>query len=148
MSRREYPERPVVGVGGLIVDAEYRVVLIRRRFEPLAGQWSLPGGLVELGETLERALAREIQEETGLDVVVGPLVDAFDRITADADARIQYHYVLADYLCQIVGGTLRAGSDVSDVAVVSLSELPRYAFTEKATELVTRGLDMARARGA
>ena len=96
-STRRYPERPVVGVGAVIVQ-DGRVVLIKRRFEPLAGQWSLPGGTLELGETLEAGVAREIFEETGLEVEVGPVVEVFDRILLDPDQRVRYHFVLIDYL--------------------------------------------------
>ena len=86
-----------------------RVLLVKRRHEPLAGQWSLPGGMLELGETLEAGIAREMQEETGLVVTVGPVVEAFDRILLDDTGRVRYHFVLVDYLCRVRGGTLRAG---------------------------------------
>ena len=112
---RKYPPRPVVGVGAVIIH-EDRVVLIKRKYEPLAGQWSLPGGTLELGESLEAGVAREVHEETGLDVEVGPVVEVFDRILLDAQGRVQYHFVLVDYLCRPVGGHLQAGSDV-DAAV-------------------------------
>ena len=92
---RQYPERPIVGVGAVIID-DGKVLLIRRRYEPLAGQWSLPGGAVDIGETLEAATAREMKEETGLDVEVGPVIEVFDRIIKDEDERVRYHYVLVD----------------------------------------------------
>ena len=95
---RQYPERPIVGVGAVIVD-EGKVLLIRRRYEPLKGEWSLPGGMVEIGETLESALMREMLEETGLRVDVGPVVEVFDRIMRDEQQRVRYHFVLVDYLC-------------------------------------------------
>ncbi|MCX6553349.1 MAG: NUDIX hydrolase, partial [Acidobacteria bacterium] len=104
---RRYPARPIVGVGG-IAFIEGRVVLIKRRFEPMAGRWSLPGGTLELGESLHDGLAREMLEETGLVVDVGPLVDLFDRVTRDPDGRVRFHYVLADYVCRRVGGRLAA----------------------------------------
>ena len=142
MSRR-YPERPVVGVGAVIVEGG-RVVLIRRRFEPLAGQWSLPGGTLELGETLEAGVAREMLEETGLVVEVGPVVEVFDRIMLDDERRVQYHFVLVDYLCWPVAGDLRAGSDV-DAAVFAPPEgLGSYRLTPKATAVIERGLRLAR----
>ena len=96
---RAYPDRPFVGVGAVIVH-QGRVVLIKRRFEPLAGQWSLPGGAVDVGETLVECVAREMLEETGLVVEVGPVVEVFDRIIHDGDGRVQFHYVLVDYLCR------------------------------------------------
>jgi 8-oxo-dGTP diphosphatase len=141
-STRRYPVRPVVGIGGAIVDAG-RVVLIKRRYEPLAGQWSLPGGTLELGETLEAAVAREMLEETGLQVEVGAVVDVFDRILLDADERVRYHFVLIDYLCRPVGGTLLAGSDVSDAVFAAPLELSRYRLTPKAQAIAERAIDMA-----
>jgi 8-oxo-dGTP diphosphatase len=141
-STRRYPVRPVVGIGGAIVDAG-RVVLIRRRYEPLAGQWSLPGGTLELGETLEAAVVREMFEETGLQVEVGAVVDVFDRILLDTDERVRYHFVLIDYLCRPIGGTLRAGSDVSDAVLAAPSELARYRLTPKAQAIAERAIDLA-----
>jgi 8-oxo-dGTP diphosphatase len=140
---REYPERPIVGVGAVIV-SDGKVVLIRRKYEPLAGQWSLPGGALEIGETLEAGVAREMLEETGLEVEVGPVIEVFDRITYDATRRVRYHYVLIDYLCWPVGGDLRAGSDVDDVALVDPSQLVDYGITAKATAVIHRGLQLAR----
>ena len=121
---RKYPPRPVVGVGAVIVHDD-RVVLIKRKYEPLAGRWSLPGGTLELGESLEAGVAREIVEETGLDVEVGPVVEVFDRILLDAEGRVQYHFVLVDYLCRPIGGHLLAGSDVDDGVWVATSDLGR-----------------------
>ena len=143
MSRRQYPDRPIVGVGAVIVD-EGKVVLIRRRYEPLAGQWSLPGGAVDIGETLEAGVAREMKEETGLDVEVGPVIEVFDRIIKDEDERVRYHYVLVDYLCWPIGGTLQAGSDVDDAVLVEPSELEPYALTKKATAVIERALQLER----
>jgi mutator protein MutT len=140
---RQYPDRPIVGVGAVIV-IEGNVVLIRRRFEPLAGQWSLPGGAVELGETLEDTVVREMREEVGLDVEVGPVIEVFDRIMLDEDRRVRYHYVLVDYLCWPLGGDLMAGSDVDSVALVDPRELTRYHLTQKATAVIERGLQLAR----
>ena len=140
---REYPDRPFVGVGAVIVDGE-RVVLVKRGSPPLKGEWSLPGGAVEVGETLEACVAREMTEETGLEVEVGPVIEVFDRITHDADGRVQFHYVLVDYLCWPRAGTLRAGSDVDDVALVAVDDLGKYALTEKAMAVIARALDLAR----
>ena len=141
--KREYPERPIVGVGAVIVQ-DGRVVLVRRRFEPLQGQWSLPGGGVEVGETLEVAVAREMLEETGLRVEVGPVIEVFDRITRDPDGRVRYHYVLVDYLCRPVGGELRAGSDVDDAVLAHPADLARYSLTKKAMAVIARALQLAR----
>lgn len=141
---RQYPERPIVGVGAVIVDERGHVVLIKRRYDPLAGRWSLPGGAVELGETLEASVAREMLEETGLDVDVGPVIEVFDRITVDDDRRVRYHYVLVDYLCWPVGGELRAGGDVDDAVLVDPADLARYDLTVKATAVIERALQLAR----
>ena len=140
---RQYPERPIVGVGAVIVNERGRVVLIKRRFDPLAGRWSLPGGAVELGETLEASVAREMLEETGLDVDVGPVIEVFDRITVDDDRRVRYHYVLVDYLCWPVGGELRAGGDVDDAVLVDPADLAKYDLTVKATAVIERALQLA-----
>jgi ADP-ribose pyrophosphatase YjhB (NUDIX family) len=143
VGRRDYPDRPFVGVGAVIVVGG-KVVLIRRRYEPLAGQWSLPGGIVEVGETLEASVAREMQEETGLEVEVGPVIEVFDRITRDDGGRVRYHYVLVDYLCWPLSGELRAGSDVDDAALVDPSDLAQYGLTSKAISVIERALQLDR----
>ncbi len=140
---RQYPSRPIVGVGAVVLDQAGRVVLIRRRFEPLAGQWSLPGGTLEVGETLEAGVAREILEETALTVSVGPVIEVFDRIMFDEERRVRYHFVLVDYLCRSIGGDLRAGSDVDAAALVHPDELLPYGLTAKATSVIRRGLELA-----
>jgi ADP-ribose pyrophosphatase YjhB (NUDIX family) len=129
-------------VGAVIVSGA-RVVLIRRRFEPLAGEWSLPGGVVEAGETLDSCVAREMREETGLEVEIGPVIEVFDRITRDDDGRVRYHYVLVDYLCWPRGGTLQAGSDVDAAVWADASDLSAYHLTEKATAVIARALELA-----
>ena len=134
---REYPERPVIGVGGVIL-VEGQVVLVRRRFEPLAGRWSLPGGMLEVGETLEAGVSREMTEETGLEIKVGPVIEVFDRITYDQSRRVQFHFVLVDYLCWPSGGQLQAGSDVDRVVLATPAVLQDYNLTEKATEVIGR----------
>ena len=139
MSSRKYPPRPVVGVGAVIMQRG-KVVLIKRKYDPLAGRWSLPGGTLEVGESLETAVAREMLEETGLEVEVGPVVEVFDRILRDGEGRVEYHFVLVDYLCRPVGGTLQAGSDVDDAVWVSPDDLAQYQITDKATEIVERAL--------
>jgi mutator protein MutT len=140
---REYPDRPFVGVGAVIVDGS-RVVLVRRRSAPLAGEWSLPGGAVETGETLEACVVREMAEETGLAVTVGPVIDVFDRITRDEQDRVQYHYVLVDYLCWPAGGTLQAGSDVDAAVWADASELTGYHLASEGTAVIARALELAR----
>ena len=143
MSDRRYPDRPYVGIGGIIVH-EGRVVLVKRRFEPLAGQWSIPGGAVETGETLEACLIREMGEETGFVVEVGPVVEVLDRITHDDAGRVLYHFVLIDYLCWPIGGTLYAGSDVDAAIWADPAALAEYSLTDKASSVIQRGLTLAR----
>jgi mutator protein MutT len=140
---RQYPAQPVVGVGAVIVN-DGKVVLVKRRFEPLAGQWSLPGGRLELGETLEAGLAREMLEETGLQVQVGPVVDVFDRILLDPERKVRYHYVLIDYLCRPIGGSLTHGSDVAAAEFVDPADLIRYRLTPKATSVIEKALVASR----
>jgi 8-oxo-dGTP diphosphatase len=141
-SGRTYPDRPIVGVGAVILSAD-GIVLVKRRYEPLAGQWSLPGGGLELGETLESGVAREIKEETGLIVEVGPVIEVFDRILVDETGRVQYHFVLVDYLCRPRGGDLRAGADVDDVAIAGVGALAPYRVTEKARAVIGRAVVLA-----
>jgi mutator protein MutT len=143
---RQYPARPIVGVGGIVVEAG-RVLLVRRRYEPLAGRWSLPGGTLEVGETLAAGVARELLEETGLEVEVGPLVDVFDRILTDGDERIRYHFVLVDYLCWPRGGALQAGSDVDEACYVDPASLGAYRLTRQAEAVIARALDLDRRSG-
>lgn len=127
MNTREYPPRPLVGVGGVILQGQ-QVLLVRRAREPLRGQWSLPGGLVEAGETLAAAVRREIAEETGLRVRVERIVEVLDRITRDSRKRVQFHYVLVDFLCRVQGGRLRARSDASEVRWVRRDQLAGYGL--------------------
>ncbi len=139
---RLYPPRPVVGVGAVIMQ-QGRVVLIRRKFEPLAGEWSLPGGTLELGESLEAGVAREMHEETSLEVEVGAVIEVFDRILLDADGRVRYHFVLIDYLCTPRGGTLQAGSDVDAAVWADPADLAAYRLTAKAVAVIRRALTMS-----
>jgi 8-oxo-dGTP diphosphatase len=118
--QREFPPAPLVGVGAVVVE-NGRVLLVRRGREPLKGQWSLPGGLLELGESLTAGVAREVLEETGLIVEPVELIELLDRIHCEDD-RVRYHYVIADYLCWVKGGSLQAASDADDVRWVERAE--------------------------
>jgi 8-oxo-dGTP diphosphatase len=131
--RRRYPKQPLVGVGALIFTRSGRrgpILLVERAGKPLTGYWSLPGGLVETGELLEDAVRREILEETGLRIAIVRRFDIFERIMRDPQGRTEYHYLLVDYVCKVVGGELRAGDDVSRAAWVRRTELDRYQITE------------------
>jgi 8-oxo-dGTP diphosphatase len=118
--QREYPACPLVGVGAVVVD-EGRVLLVRRGTEPLRGHWSIPGGLIEVGEALTEALKREVREETGLEVEVVELIELLDRIHRE-EGRVRFHYVIADYLCTVTGGELRAATDADAVRWVERAE--------------------------
>jgi 8-oxo-dGTP diphosphatase len=151
-SSREYPERPMVGVGGVIIE-EGRALLIRRGSEPLLGEWSIPGGMLELGEALEEGVARELLEETGLTVRVIELIEVFDRIYLESTAgaregktRPRFHYVIVDYLCERVAGQAVAGSDVTEVAFASEKELGEFKLTETATRILKKAFAMDRER--
>ena len=149
---REYPERPVVGVGGVVIE-DGRTLLIRRGSEPLRGQWSIPGGTLELGESLEAGVARELLEETGLEVRIVDLIEVFDRIFTEPDAggggtpeKPKFHYVIIDYLCERISGDPRPGSDVTDVALAREDELGRFRLTTTATRVLHKAFAMDRER--
>ena len=137
---REYPDRPIVGVGAVILDGR-RVVLVRRGTEPLKGEWSLPGGVLEVGEMLQQGVAREVMEETGLQVEVLDIAGVFDRILPDSNGTPQFHYVLIDYVCRVKGGELRAAGDVTDARWVSEDELVDYRLTSSTERLIRQVLE-------
>lgn len=146
---REYPDRPLVGVGAVIIDSAAgaaRVLLVKRGAPPLKGEWSLPGGLVELGETLRAAAEREAREETGLAVTAGEILDVFDRIIIPpgAGGRPQYHYVLVDFLCRVNGGELRAGGDAAEVAWAGEADLAQYKLEKPALEVIRKAFAHAK----
>lgn len=149
---REYPDRPVVGVGGVIIE-DGRALLIRRGSEPLLGQWSIPGGTLELGESLQRGVARELLEETGIEVRVLELIEVFDRIflepaevAKEVSARPKFHYVIVDYLCERISGEPRAASDVTDVVYATEDELGRFGLTPTAMRVLRKAFAMDRER--
>jgi mutator protein MutT len=131
-----------VGVGAVIIDGG-RVLLVKRAHEPLKGQWSLPGGAVEVGETLADAVVREVREETGLDVRVGDVVEVIDRVHRGADGRVEYHFVIVDYLCAPIGGRLQHASDASDVCWAPIAALAPYELTETALAVIAKGRSMS-----
>lgn len=125
---REYPKRPIVGAGACIL-REGKLLLIRRGAEPGKGRWSIPGGLVELGENVEDAMVREVKEEVGLDVKAVKLVDVFDSLTLDDLGRVQYHFVVVNFLVRLVGGRLHTADDVTESKWVPLDEVEKYELT-------------------
>jgi 8-oxo-dGTP diphosphatase len=147
--RREYPEAPIVGVGAVVIDGT-KVLLVRRGNEPLKGEWSLPGGAVELGETLQQGVVREVLEETGLVVAPAGIVEVLDRITQDevlqdgASGRVRYHFVLVDFVCRVTGGALREGSDADEVRWVAREELGEYHLAPITMRVIEKALELFR----
>lgn len=139
--KREYPDAPVVGVGGVVIH-EGRALLIKRGSAPLEGQWSIPGGTLELGESIEEGVRRELMEETGIEVRVLGMIEAFDRIFRDDAGKIQFHFVIVDYLCELVSGEAVAAGDVTDTAWVREEDLGGYKLTETATRVLRKAFAM------
>jgi len=139
---RDYPSHPIIGVGGIVIWNE-RALLVRRGKPPLEGAWSIPGGMLEVGETLRQGVVRELAEETGIEVRVLDLVEVFERVSRDEAGRVQYHFVMLDYLCEKIGGEARAGSDASDLAWVAESDLPNYALTPGALPVIQKAFQRA-----
>ncbi|MDQ6708656.1 MAG: NUDIX hydrolase [Acidobacteriota bacterium] len=137
---RRYPERPILGVGALILDGD-KILLVERGQNPLKGFWSLPGGVLEVGETLEEGIHREVLEETGLIIEKLAVLEIFERIMRDADGKPEYHYVLIDYVCRVTGGALVAGDDVSRAQWVDRGELQRYRITEGTVPVIEKAFD-------
>jgi 8-oxo-dGTP diphosphatase len=152
-TRREYPKLPMVGVGGVVIQ-DGRALLIRRGTEPLKGEWSIPGGMLEIGETLLAGVERELLEETGLTVRVIELIEIFERIShaeipgvvREVGARPQYHFVIVDYLCEVMGGAPIAGSDVTDLAFATEDELSRFNLTPTAMRIFKKAFAMSALR--
>ncbi len=143
---RRYPERPYAGVGAIIFRGT-EVLLVKRGRPPALGKWSIPGGLVELGESLEASVRREVLEEVGLEVKVIDLVAALDRVIFDQDGRIEYHYILLDFLCEVLGGSLNAGSDADECRFVPIKDLCRHDMTRGTEEVIQRASQKARNLG-
>ena len=139
--KREYPEQPIIGVGGIIFNNR-SVLLVKRDQEPARGQWSLPGGVVELGETLIEALRREIFEEVSIKIKVQGLVRLLDRIIYDKGKKVQFHYVIADYWGWIVSGQPRPASDVSDARFVHINQIRKMGIHKEVEETIYRAIKM------
>jgi len=138
--RREFPEHPLVGVGAIII-ADSRVVLAKRAHPPIQGQWPIPGGALEVGELVRDAAVREAREETGLIVEPGDLLGVYDRVLRHADGRVQYHYVLVDFLCRPVGGELHAASDAAEVRWFTPQQLPVLGVADDTLEVIRKGFE-------
>jgi len=138
--KREYPDAPLVGVGAIIIEHD-RVVLVKRGHPPLLGEWSIPGGVVEAGETLREAAVREVLEETGLRVEVGALLGVYDRILRDADERTLYHYVLIDFLCRRIAGEPQAACDAAEARWFTSHEVGQLSLAQDTAEVIKLGFD-------
>lgn len=144
--KREYPDAPLVGVGAIIIDGN-RVVLVKRGRAPLIGKWSIPGGVLEVGETLRKAVVREVSEETGLVVEPGELLGVFERVVPDEQGRMKYHYVLIDFLCRRVTGQLLAGDDADQVRWFQREELAGLDLATETEEVILKGFEKAGTAG-
>jgi 8-oxo-dGTP diphosphatase len=136
--KREFPEVPLVGVGAVIIE-ENRVVLVKRAHPPLQAQWSIPGGVLEVGELVREAAVREAREETGLIVEPGELLGVYDRVLRDPKQRVQYHYVLIDFLCRRVGGEILAGSDATEVCWFTREGLTALNLAADTQDVIQQG---------
>src|SRR3984957_14823490 len=136
--RREFPELPLVGVGAVIIE-EDRVLLVKRARPPLQDQWSIPGGVLEIGELMREAAVREAHEETGLIIEPGELLGVYDRVLRNLEQRVQYHYVLIDFLCRRVAGELQAADDAAEVRWFARPELPAPNLAEDTQDVIRRG---------
>jgi 8-oxo-dGTP diphosphatase len=136
--QREFPEVPLVGVGAIIIE-DSLVLLVKRAHPPLQAQWSIPGGALEIGELVRDAAIREAREETGLTVEPGELLGVYDRILRDPEQRVQYHYVLVDFLCRRVAGDLAAASDATEVRWFHRQELVPLSLAEDTLDVIHKG---------
>lgn len=136
--KREFPEVPLVGIGAIIIEND-RVVLVKRAHPPLQAQWSIPGGVLEVGELVREAAVREAREETGLMVEPGELLGVYDRVLRDAEKRVQYHYVLIDFLCRRVAGDLVAAGDAAEARWFTREELSALNLAEDTQDVIAKG---------
>jgi 8-oxo-dGTP diphosphatase len=143
--KREYPETPLVGVGAIVIEGD-RVVLVKRGHAPLLGKWSIPGGVLEVGETLRTAVVREVREETGLTIEPGELLGVFERVVPDEQGRMRYHYVLIDFLCRRVSGNLVAADDADEAHWFSRQELGALELARETEEVILKGFEKTSGR--
>ena len=140
--RRKYPDAPLVGVGAVVIN-EDRVLLIKRGHEPLLGEWSIPGGAMELGETIREAVLREVVEEAGITVETSELLDVFDRVVRDADGKVQYHYVLIDFLCRHISGDPLAAGDAADARWFTRADVAKLQLPKDTAEVIGMAFEKA-----
>lgn len=138
--KREYPDSPLVGVGAVIIE-DGRVLLVKRGHPPLVGEWSIPGGVLELGETLREAAVREAREETSLIVESADLLGVYDRVLRDDAGRTLYHFVLIDFLCRRVEGKAKAADDADEVRWFTREEAGKLGLPEDTAEVIRLGLE-------
>ncbi len=136
--QREFPTQPFIGVGAIVIEGD-RVLLVKRAHPPIQGQWSIPGGVLEVGELVREAAVREAREETGIIVEPGVLLGVYDRVLRHAAGRVQYHYVLIDFLCRPVGGELSAASDAAEVRWFTREELPALKLADDTQDVIRQG---------
>jgi ADP-ribose pyrophosphatase YjhB (NUDIX family) len=139
--KRDYPDQPIVGVGAVIIH-DGRALIVQRAGEPRKGEWTVPGGVLELGETLRSGTEREVLEETGLVIKAGPVVDVFENIWPDATGKTQFHYVLVDFLCDLITGELKAATDVSAARWIKFEELDNQELIGKTADAIRAGFAM------
>jgi len=142
--KREYPETPLVGVGAIIIERD-RVVLVKRGHAPLLGKWSIPGGVLEVGETLRAAVVREVFEETGMTIEPGELMGVFERVVPDEQGRMRYHYVLIDFLCRRIAGELAAADDAEEARWFSREELSSLGLAQETEDVILKGFEKSTA---
>ena len=140
--QRKYPQFPLPAVAGLILDSNNKILLIKRASPPAKNKWSLPGGVIDLGEKLEKALYREILEECGIRVQIGPLFNAVSKIVKDKNKDIQYHYIILDYLCQYISGPVKANSDASAVQWFHIKEIEKLDLSEGILDVIQKGIQI------
>jgi len=139
--KKEYPKHPMVGVGAIIV-RNGKILIVKRKSEPGKGRWSVPGGLVELGETVGQTVKREVKEECSLDVEVDRLIDVVDSLTKDEEGNIKYHFVILDFFVKLKGGELKAGDDAEEAKWVPLEEVEKYNLTKTFREFLKRNMEI------
>ena len=141
--KKEYPKHPIVGVGAIIIQ-NGKILIVRRGSEPGKGKWSVPGGLVELGETVKQTVVREVKEECGLDVEVDRLIDVVDSMTFDENGKLKYHFVILDFFVKLKGGELKPGDDAKEALWVPLEEVEKYDLTRTFRDFLKRNVEKIR----